>query len=743
MVSVLVPIYNVEKFLPQCLASLQAQTLKEAEFICINDGSKDNSPAIIKDFMKRDKRFKLLDKENSGYGDSMNNGLAMATGKYVGIVESDDWAEPTMFSDLVELAEKNQADAVKSNFYFYSGKNGGSNKKFSVINLNEVGAVITPRESPYIFRGMSTIWSGLYRRQFLLDKKIDFVPSPGASYQDTGFNFKVWAAADRVVYTNNAYLHYRIDNDNSSVKSHAKVFCVCDEFDSIKKYLVDNDLMDQLKATYTQRKWDIYKWNNTRLEKASSDEFINRVAQEFKDDKKNGYLDFAECTDRERAEIEFIMANGAAYNDLRQIRSRLGRVYRGASKLNRAKVKRNLMQSILDETFATNRDTIFQLEEKQLPDRFQYLDNQPSDKPVVSVIVPVYNAAKYLKKTLDSLKNQTLKNIEIVCVDDGSKDESLKILQKYAKADKRFKVVHQANAGVATARNTGLKKASGKYIMWCDSDDTYQPDMCLHMISIMERRSVDMAICSQNISYDHVDNSLVKDTSRYLEHIYIGSQMIDWNIMVTTDVSLWNKIFRADIIKRYNIGFPDGLLFEDAYFCNLYMLNAQTIYFTNEKLYNYIRRPSSIMSTSFKKADTSKDYLKINDVTYRYMKDNNFLDSYIDFFWIRFIQDYSYALDNSKKSDHEAIAARGYKFIADHQEDFNKTNDAIRGAVKGVLDRNTKQQTKDKLVKLRQSYSDWNLKHSKKYQENHDLIKFNYAVEGQAKYLEHLVQNLR
>ncbi len=742
LVSVLVPIYNVEKYLRQCLASLEAQTLQDIEFICLNDGSTDNSPKIIQEFVKRDKRFKLLDKQNSGYGDSMNQGLTAANGKYIGIVESDDWAEPDMFEKLVNLAEVNKAQAVKSNFYFYVSRGGGSSSKFAIVDPNEVGSIINPRQTPHIFKGMSTIWSGLYNRQFLLDNKIDFLPTPGASYQDTAFNFKVWAAATRVVYTNDAYLHYRIDNESSSVKSRSKVFCVCDEFASIKEYLLDNNLMEQLKAVYTQRKFDIYFWNLTRLSGDNLTDFAVRMAEEFTDDQLNGYFDESLCGDEEKAILKAIIKNPRSYLRRRAVRHQLGRVYRLAGrtigKINRSRVKRQSIINNLSGIFDLGNDLTCTLQSR-IGGNNVYIDGV-AETPIVSVIVPVYNAADFIARTLDSLINQTLDNIEIVCVDDGSTDDSLKILKKYAKNDKRIKVHHQQNAGVATARNTGLKYATGKYIMWCDSDDTYTPNMCLEMCDIMEQRHVDLAICSQNVVYDGIDKSLRKDTSSYLTHKYTGSQLIDWQLITNTDVSLWNKIFRRDIIEKNNIKFPDGLLFEDAYFCNAYMLMSKTIHFTDHKLYNYIRQPSSIMSTSFKKNKSSGDYLKITVATYQYLKEHNIYEQYADFFWLRMIQDYSYAKDNQNKDGKIEAQLFVREFIDSHYEDFQKATPGMQRAMWRVLRASNINKLMTCLKNVLRAV--W-LRISRRYHQQLKMLKLSNQVAGQARYVEYISGQLR
>ena len=117
-VSVLTPIYNVAQYLPQCLESLKAQTLQDIEFICINDGSTDNSLEILKAYAENDNRFVIIDKQNSGYGASMNKGLEAARGEYIGIVESDDFIDADAFELLYGIANlNNKPDIVKANHY--------------------------------------------------------------------------------------------------------------------------------------------------------------------------------------------------------------------------------------------------------------------------------------------------------------------------------------------------------------------------------------------------------------------------------------------------------------------------------------------------------------------------------------------------------------------------------------------------------------------------------------------------
>jgi len=236
VLSLLIPIYNVQRYLRECLDSAMAQTLKDIEIICINDGSTDNSPAIIREYMERDGRVKMIDKVNSGYGDSMNHGLEMARGKYVGILESDDFMAPDALEKLVSAADSNNADFAKANFDFYWSKPEERRSLHEMFKAKDCGKPVHPSDTTQFFKQKPSIWSAVYRRDFLERNGITFLPTPGASFQDTSFAFKVIACADKAVYLHDAVLSYRQDNENSSVNSSAKVFCVNSEYAEIERW---------------------------------------------------------------------------------------------------------------------------------------------------------------------------------------------------------------------------------------------------------------------------------------------------------------------------------------------------------------------------------------------------------------------------------------------------------------------------------------------------------------------------
>ena len=290
-VSVLVPCYNVEQYLEQCLDSIAAQDLHDFEAICINDGSTDGTPAIIRSYVARDPRFKMIDKPNSGYGASMNRGLDAAAGEYVAILESDDFMEPDTLSSLVEAADRLGADAVKANFYFYWSKPQERNELNQLIDEN-TPEVVDPLEYPKLFWYMPSIWSAIYRRDYLNANGIRFLETPGASYQDLAFTFKVWACSRRVGLMRRAFVHYRQDNEASSIHSPGKVFCVCDEFNEMERFLDAHPEKSGLVPVEQRLKFDSYSWNYWRLDKELRRDFLKVFHRDFKEAYEAGKIDF-------------------------------------------------------------------------------------------------------------------------------------------------------------------------------------------------------------------------------------------------------------------------------------------------------------------------------------------------------------------------------------------------------------------------------------------------------------------
>ena len=177
----------------------------------------------------------------------------------------------------------------------------------------------------------------------------------------------------------------------------------------------------------------------------------------------------------------------------------------------------------------------------------------------VSIIVPIYNAEKYIKKCVDSLVNQTKKELEIILINDGSTDNTLKILKEYK--DKRIKLFSNKNQGIGKTRNFGISKATSEYIMFCDSDDYYEPNMCELMFNEAEKNDLDIVICDFYKEYDSgkiepfkvasFDTTTLKETPSLIRNINLAP---------------WNKIYKSELIKDNNIMFEEKLKYEDTPF---------------------------------------------------------------------------------------------------------------------------------------------------------------------------------
>lgn len=297
-VSIIMPSLNVGKYIGQCIESVINQTLKEIEIICVDAGSTDGTLEILQDYAKKDNRIKIVKSDKKSYGYQMNLGLKTANGEYIGIVETDDYAEKEMFERLYSQAKKEQLDVIKSGFFYYYSQPEEKNDAVVIASKTLAGRIFCPSEDFQVPLEMAefynikpTIWSAIYNSQFLSENNILFNETPGASYQDASFNFKVFACAKRVRLVRDCYLHYRQDNENSSINSSGKVYCVCDEYEEMERFLQERPVLQaKLEGVKSRLKYDSYMWNYERLSPELAYEFVKRASEEYKADMLSGYI---------------------------------------------------------------------------------------------------------------------------------------------------------------------------------------------------------------------------------------------------------------------------------------------------------------------------------------------------------------------------------------------------------------------------------------------------------------------
>lgn len=487
-VSVVVPVCNVQDYLRECLDSIVNQTLKEIEIICVNDGSTDNSESILEEYAKKDSRVKIIDKENAGYGHAMNIGMLMASGEYIGIVESDDFIEQNMYRDLYETAKNYlYADIVKADFCRFSSELGyfSSVKVKLSENINYYNRVINPLKEKEVFRFPMNTWSGIYRTEFLRDKEIVHNETPGASYQDNGFWFQTFCLAKSIVFVDHPYYMNRRDNPNSSVYNPAKVYCICDEYEYIYKFLENNpEIKKEVSGYYWLKKYHNYDFTLNRIAYMYKKEFTKRMQSEFTSSEFNEQVEWQLFTKKEKEDILYLKKDADLYLD------RLDRVA-----LNHAKL---------------------------------------------SVIIA--KVGEGVIATFNSVANQNYGKIKIICVGNNFNEDEKAL---FAKDDRTSYIEEEGE--ISELINRAISMTTGDYLHIVTSGTILNSAMYKTAVMQLKNDEISAYMCAANkrIRKNHV----VKDYENFKDSLLRYGANAPANnkfILFASGVSLNNKIFKVD-----------------------------------------------------------------------------------------------------------------------------------------------------------------------------------------------------
>lgn len=279
---------------------------------------------------------------------------------------------------------------------------------------------------------------------------------------------------------------------------------------------------------------------------------------------------------------------------------------------------------------------------------------------LLSIIVPAYNVSRYIDECINSIRNSTYKNIEIICVNDGSTDDTEVCLKKHSSIDKRVHVITQGNQGVSAARQIGLNYAKGKFVTFVDGDDIIDIDAYSKALSYMDNAD---CVC---FGVKLFGEGIKEADKEYYRIKYKGKENIRYNLLKNIDFSLCNKILKRDIIDKFNISFTPGLHYEDAEFFTKYAMVSNSIYFIDEYLYHYRRRPNSIMSDTFTGCPFAIDHLHIVKSIFDFMvKTNTLRKNKTSFIWMfrcyySLARHYSFVNDHAKVDQHAIQYARTF-----------------------------------------------------------------------------------
>lgn len=272
----------------------------------------------------------------------------------------------------------------------------------------------------------------------------------------------------------------------------------------------------------------------------------------------------------------------------------------------------------------------------------------------ISIIVPVYNVEKYVKRCIDSILNQTYKNLEVILINDGSTDKSGYICDMYAGNDDRIKVIHQINKGLSKARDRGIKESSGEYILFIDSDDWIECNALEILMNNVKYEDIDILIYGYKVEFIQKDNKKIEIvTSEEKYYKTVLDYLDDFDIYRTNGLFgyCWNKMYKADIIRKNKVFFGEYLFPEDLYFNFKVLPYCKNIKIINKSFYHYMHQ--SEITLSKVKKDEIIVMNQIYDNTVEFLKKMNSYENNKEYVSTKYIENImSYILNEVFKSSH-------------------------------------------------------------------------------------------
>jgi glycosyltransferase involved in cell wall biosynthesis len=290
----------------------------------------------------------------------------------------------------------------------------------------------------------------------------------------------------------------------------------------------------------------------------------------------------------------------------------------------------------------------------------------------VSIVVPIYNVEKYLHSCIDSILNQTMRDVEVILVDDGSSDNCGRICDEYSLIDSRVKVIHKKNGGLSEARNFGIREAQGEYLLIVDSDDWCESNMVEELYDCMIKNKTDVVVCGYEINYTSNDFVLCKnfegDTS-FLGKDNIADAIYKLDTLGMFNV-VWNKFYKTEIIKKNNLMFEkDGMPGEDLIFNCEYFKYIDSIGFISRSLYHYMRSEEVTLVSKYRENLYEQvqrfNVARKNLYDFYNMKTNEYIKCYIN----KFIENIFACIPNLFRKDCNLTAQQKKDMIKRLMED--------------------------------------------------------------------------
>lgn len=563
-VSIIVPVYNTENYLRECLDSILCQTLNNIEIICVNDGSTDSSGRILAQYASKDARIRLINKEkNEGLFMARKYGVAEAKGRFIAFVDADDSITPQACEIIVREMDKSGADVTQYGI--------------DVRNHTREPLATVWHEKAFQPTGETLDANGMLNSFFVKNSNIT----------------SLLGKAFRSELLKTVYSH--IDDRYCFVGEDIFTFLfVC-------LYCVSYKGVPEEK---------IYTYNYGRgvgnIDEMSVGKFSNycdmskcvRYAMDYlSNHEKNAALDTALTA----------MGRRMMTDCCRILRNRISKDDKqtAAEMLTENWSEFDFFEPVLVSTLEVDYQRFV---EKYIGSPI-YSRPAPAFvdgvAPKVSVIIPIYNVEQYLGECLDSIVNQTLKEIEIICVNDGSIDNSLKLVESYGENDGRIAVISKHNGGQSSARNRGMLEAHGKYIYFMDSDDILTHDALRQLYESAEADMLDMILFCADSFFE--TKQLEMENYSYINYYHrsnvdgvvsgedlIGNYLIHDDFKVSVPLQFYNRAF----LNGTGIRFMEKIIHEDELFSALILPKARRLRVCQERFYKRRVRGSSTMTGS-------------------------------------------------------------------------------------------------------------------------------------------------
>ncbi|MDR1460680.1 MAG: glycosyltransferase [Campylobacteraceae bacterium] len=551
-VSIIIPVYNVEPYLRQCLDSVINQTLKEIEIICVDDGSTDKSFDMLNEYAVKDSRFIIIKQKNSGAAIARNMALKIMKGEYFVFMDPDDfYPNNNVLNKLYDTVKERNVLVCGGSLLKYDN-NGNKIKNSDKNTIFSDNILIYYIDYQYCFSYQRFI----FNTKILKDNNLLFPILK--RFQDPPFFIEYMAIAKQFYAISESVYCYRCTNRGVSLYDAQATL----------------DLLKGIqKCIELSKKYCYEKLYNEMIEKLNKKYVISVINKSI---------------DKQEIEIQL-------------------------------------------------RETLFAIETKKtfmidvFYEKYLYFYK-------ISLIIPVYNVEKYLPKCLDSAINQTLKDIEIICVNDGSTDGSLDILRKYEKKDNRIIIIDQKNGGLSASRNAGLDIAKAPYIMFIDSDDWIESDTLKVHYETMVKEKADVII--GNFIAVPESEADIKRHNNYVKY-YSSLEKPEGKYEFTGNFKDYRsssccKLYKKEIIDKYNLRFPTSLINEDEAWHWYYFSHIKSIYCLEKAYYNRLVRSNSIMSNREIHGIGILDMLYILEHIFNYLVKqdlyNKYKEQYIEYF---------------------------------------------------------------------------------------------------------------